>query len=245
MLQPHIRLDTLNDVKYALLPGDPARLDKIAKFLENPQELAFNREFRSLRGKYKNINVLALSTGIGGSSAAIAVEELKKIGIRAVIRIGSCGALQKNINQGDLIIVNAAVRDDGASKAYVDPRFPAVPNTDLLNACIESAKENDFPFHVGIAHSHESFYIDDNEQQEAYWSKLGVLGADMETAAVFTVAAIRGIKAASILNNVVVCGNDTAQSVADYASGEDLCAKGEKNEIITALEAFVRIGNKA
>lgn len=78
MLQPHIRLDTLNDVKYALLPGDPARLDKIAKFLENPQELAFNREFRSLRGKYKNINVLALSTGIGGSSAAIAVEELKK-----------------------------------------------------------------------------------------------------------------------------------------------------------------------
>ena len=128
-----------------------------------------------------------------------------------------------------MIIVNAAVRDDGASKAYVDPRFPAVPNTDLLNACIESAKENDFPFHVGIAHSHESFYIDDNEQQEAYWSKLGVLGADMETAAVFTVAAIRGIKAASILNNVVVCGNDTAQSVADYASGEDLCAKGEKN----------------
>ena len=146
MLQPHIRLDTLNDVKYALLPGDPARLDKIAKFLENPQELAFNREFRSLRGKYKNINVLALSTGIGGSSAAIAVEELKKIGIRAVIRIGSCGALQKNINQGDLIIVNAAVRDDGASKAYVDPRFPAVPNTDLLNACIESKKKNDFPF---------------------------------------------------------------------------------------------------
>ena len=243
MLQPHIRLDTLNDVKYALLPGDPARLDKIAKFLENPQELAFNREFRSLRGKYKNINVLALSTGIGGSSAAIAVEEMKNVGVKAVIRIGSCGALQKGIGIGDLIIVSGAVRDDGASRAYADLRYPAVPDTELLFDCIKSAEENAFPHHVGLCHSHESFYIDDNAEQEARWSKLGVLGADMETAAVFTVAAIRGIKAASILNNVVVCGNDTAQSVADYASGEDLCAKGEKNEIITALEAFVRMEN--
>lgn len=240
MLQPHIRLDTLNDVKYALLPGDPARLDKIAKFLENPQELAFNREFRSLRGKYKNINVLALSTGIGGSSAAIAVEELKKIGIRAVIRIGSCGALQKNINQGDLIIVNAAVRDDGASRAYADLRYPAVPDTELLFDCIKSAEENAFPHHVGLCHSHESFYIDDNAEQEARWSKLGVLGADMETAALFTVGRIRGIRTASILNNVVTYGEDTAASVSGYADGEDLCALGERREIVTALEAFVR-----
>ena len=89
------------------------------------QELAYNREFRSLRGRYKGVDVLALSTGIGGSSAGIAVEELHNIGITAAIRIGSCGALQKGIGLGELILVSGAVRDDGASKAYVPAIFPA------------------------------------------------------------------------------------------------------------------------
>lgn len=240
MLQPHIRLDETLGIKYALTPGDPARLDRIAPYLENVRELAYNREFRSLRGEYKGVPVLALSTGIGGSSAAIAVEEMKNVGVKAVIRIGSCGALQKGIGIGDLIIVSGAVRDDGASRAYADLRYPAVPDTELLFDCIKSAEENAFPHHVGLCHSHESFYIDDNAEQEARWSKLGVLGADMETAALFTVGRIRGIRTASILNNVVTYGEDTAASVSGYADGEDLCALGERREIVTALEAFVR-----
>lgn len=241
MLQPHIRLDETLGIKYALTPGDPARLDRVAPYLQNVRELAYNREFRSLYGEYKGVRILALSTGIGGSSAAIAVEEMKNVGVKAVIRIGSCGALQKGIGIGDLIIVSGAVRDDGASRAYADLRYPAVPDTALLFNCVESAKENAFPHHVGLAHSHESFYIDDNAEQEARWSKLGVLGADMETAALFTVGRIRGLKTASILNNVVTYGQDTASSVSDYASGEDMTAVGEKREILTALEAFVKL----
>lgn len=240
-LQPHIRLDENLQIKYALLPGDPARLDRIAAFLENVQELAYNREFRSLKGLYKGIKVLAISTGIGGASAGIAVEELHNIGVTAMIRIGSCGSLQKEVKLGDLVIVNGAVRDDGASKTYIDAIYPAVPDPYLMNACIESARDFGYPFHVGIARSHDSFYTDCEEEIDTYWSKRGVLGADMETAALFTIGSLRGVRTASILNNVVSYEEDTADSIAHYVDGEDLTMQGEKHEILTALEAFYRI----
>ena len=130
-LQPHIRLDETVGARCALLPGDPARLDRIAPFLTNVRALAFNREYRSLVGEYRGLPVLAVSTGIGGASAGIAVEELHAIGVTAMIRIGSCGALQPRVKLGDLILVSGAVRDDGASKTYLDPIFPAVPDTEL------------------------------------------------------------------------------------------------------------------
>ncbi|MCQ2965758.1 MAG: nucleoside phosphorylase [Alphaproteobacteria bacterium] len=235
MIQPHIQLDSLG-IKYALLAGDPARLDKIALQLEDVEELAYNREFRSLKGTYKGIQVLAMSTGIGGSSMAIAVEELSKIGITTMIRIGSCGALQKGIKIGDLIIGAGAVRDDGASNAYVDVKFPAVPNTEVLSAIIKSVEV--YPHHIGIIHSHESFYIDDNAEQEAYWSKKGVLGADMESAALMVIGRLRGVRTASILNNVVEYGKNTADAINDYSDGVNLSAVGERKEIEVALKAF-------
>ena len=97
MLQPHIQLDETIQARCAILPGDPGRLDRIALQLENVRELGFNREYRSLIGTYKGMPVLAMSTGMGGCSAGIGIEELKAIGITSMIRIGSCGALQKNI----------------------------------------------------------------------------------------------------------------------------------------------------
>lgn len=239
MQQPHIQLDESLNIKYAILPGDPARVDRIAALLDDPVELAFNREFKSLKGTYKGVPVLALSTGIGGASITIAIEELKNIGVTHVIRIGSCGAIRSGIGLGDLIIVNGAVRDDGASKSYVDVKYPAIPDTDLMLALIESAKAMNYKYHVGIARSHDSFYIDNEEEVSTYWGEKGVLGADMETAALFTVGRLRGLKCASILNNVVLWGQDTADSIGSYADGEKLSAKGERAEIIAALEAFV------
>lgn len=238
MIQPHIRLDDSSAAQYAILPGDPARIDRITPFLSDIKELAFNREFRSVSGTYKGVRVLAVSTGIGGCSAGIAVEELARIGVKAMIRIGSCGAMQPNIRLGDLILAAGAVRDDGASKAYVDLRYPAVADTELLNACLACVKEKNIPYHIGIVHSHESFYIDDNEDQKNFWAKKGVLCADMETAALLTIGRLRGIKTASILNNVVICGTDTADSIGGYVDGEQATLNGEKNEILTALEAF-------
>ncbi|MCR4704882.1 MAG: nucleoside phosphorylase [Lachnospiraceae bacterium] len=241
MLQPHIQLDESHHIKYAILPGDPARVDRIAKYFDDPKELAFNREFKSIKGLYKGVPVLALSTGIGGASMTIAIEELRQIGITHLIRIGSCGALKKGIGLGDLIIVNGAVRDDGASNTYVDAVYPAVPDTDLLFGVIESAKDAGYRYHVGIARSHDSFYIDDEEEVSRFWSERGVIGSDMETAALFTVGRLRGLKTASILNNVVLWGEDTADSIGSYADGENLTAKGEEAEILTALNAFASL----
>ena len=240
-LQPHIQLDTTIATKYALLPGDPARLDRIASFLENVIELKFNREYRSLVGTYKGVRILAISTGIGGSSTGIAVEELKNIGIQGMIRIGSCGSLQSKVKIGDLILVNGAVRDDGASKSYVDSIFPAVPDAELLFHCLNAAQELNVPYHIGIARSHDSFYTDNEEEIDAFWSKKGVLGCDMETSALFTIGALRGVQTASILNNIVAYGDETLDSIGSYVDGDTLAMTGEKNEILVALNAFVKL----
>ena len=244
MLQPHIQLPDDLNIRCALLPGDPARLDAIAKQLQNVEELAYNREFRSLRGTYRGLPVLAVSTGIGGSSAGIAIEELKNIGVTAMVRIGSCGALQQGIALGDLIFACGAIRDDGASKAYADVRYPAVPDTALLGHCIAAARDRGWPHHVGVVHSHESFYIDTNDAESAHWSRLGALGADMETAALFTIGRIRGVRTASILNNVVLDGEDTAESIGGYVDGADPAARGEEREIAVALEALYRLSKE-
>ena len=240
-LQPHIRLDSNHGAFSALLPGDPARLDRIKAFLTDVEELAYNREFRSLVGNYQGIRVLAVSTGIGGASAGIAVEELHNLGVQNMIRIGSCGALQPQVKIGDLIFVSGAVRDDGASKTYIEPIFPAVPDSSLLFACVSAAKSRGYRFHTGIARSHDSFYTDREAEIDAYWSKRGVLGADMETAALYTIGHLRGLRTMSILNNVVAFEEDTAGAIGSYVDGETAAMQGEEHEIIIALDALVQV----
>ena len=240
-LQPHIRLSENHGAVSALLPGDPARLDRIRPFLSDVSELAYNREYRSLVGTYRGVRVLAVSTGIGGASAGIAVEELSRLGVTNIIRIGSCGALQPEVKIGDLILVSGAVRDDGASKTYLDSIFPAVPNSDLHFACVRAATERDFAHHVGIARSHDSFYTDREEEIDAYWAKRGVLGCDMETAALYTIGHLRGVRTMSILNNVVASETDTLDAIGSYVDGEAAAMLGEEHEILVALDAFAQI----
>lgn len=237
-VQAHICLDDTLGIRCALLPGDPKRIDRITPFLTDVKELCYNREFRSVSGNYKGVPVVCVSTGIGGASCAIAVEELKNIGVTHMIRIGSCGALQNDIGLGDLILVSGAVRDDGASKMYIDPMFPAVADDELLFAVKNAAKELGVKSHTGLARSHDSFYTDYEEERHDKWQKAGVLGCDMETAALYTVGRLRGVKAMSILNNVVLSGEDTADSIGGYVDGETLTMQGERNEILVALEAF-------
>lgn len=241
-IQPHIQLSkSLITSKYAILPGDPKRIDTIKQFLTNPKEIQYNREFRSVEGLYKNMPILAISTGIGGSSTSIVVEELKNLGVTTLIRVGSAGAFQNYIKIGDLIIAEGVIRDDGASKAYVDPIYPACPNHSLLEKIIQSCNQLNYKYHTGVILSHETFYHDQNDEESEKWSKLGVLGADFESAALMTVGRIRGCKCASILNNVVEYGKDTAESVGNYIEGENLSVLGEKREIEIALEACYKM----
>lgn len=240
-VQPHIQCGAEDAARYAVLPGDPQRVERMKRFLAEVREITFNREYKSIIGTYKGVKIMAMSTGMGGVSTGIAVEELKQIGVEVMIRIGSCGALQPGIRLGELIIANGAVRDEGTTKAYVESVYPAIPNTELLFAVIEAARGCGVPYHVGKIRSHDSFYTEQEDQIDAYWSCKGILGSDMETAALFAIGDLRGVKTASILNTVVEMEDDLAEGINHYADGAARVMQGEENEIITALEACLSL----
>ncbi|WP_409304240.1 nucleoside phosphorylase [Peribacillus sp. SCS-155] len=237
-LQPHLRITANFHTRYALLPGDPARVEEVAKYLEQPKHLAFNREFKTISGRYKGIPLLVTSTGIGGASTGIAVEELKNAGVNVMIRIGSCGSLQEDIHIGELVIASGAVRNDGASDAYIERAYPAIPDAELLFHLIHAAKSADYKHYIGRIRSHDSFYTDRENEIDAYWSKKGILAADMETAALFVIGGLRGIKTASILNVVVEKEGSLEGGINDYTDQRTESKQGEHKEIHTALEAI-------
>ena len=180
---PHIQLPEDLGIEYAVLPGDPARVDRVAACLEQAEFLVFNREYKSVKGLYHGIPVLVMSTGMGGPSTAIAVEELHRIGVKAAVRIGSCGALLPDIHLGDLVFAKGAVRDEGTSLGYAPLSYPAVPDFGLLMALQSSARELGIPWHMGIVRSHDCLYRDENPEIYENWAKKGVAASDMETAA--------------------------------------------------------------
>lgn len=135
--------------------------------------------------------MLIISTGMGGPSTAIAVEELARTGVRQMIRIGSCGALTPTLDLGDLVLVCGAVRDDGTSAGYLPAEYPAVPDLDLLNACRTAARRQQAPYQIGIARSHDCMYRDDNPALYETWSRRGVIASDMETATMLVVGRLR------------------------------------------------------
>lgn len=241
MKQPHILCNKDDVTPRVLLPGDPARVDRVAKFLDNIKEIAYNREFKTITGSYKGVAITVTSTGIGGASAVIAMEELIACGAKAFIRIGSAGASQKGIALGDLILTTAAVRQDGASRMYVEEAFPAVADHELLGLMKKACEDCNYKHHLGITRSHDSFYIDNEQETLKYWSSKGVLGSDMEAATVLTLASLRGVRAAAVLNNVVIFGEDVKDGIGEYVDEAAAAAEGERREIEVALEALVGI----
>ncbi|POT54550.1 uridine phosphorylase [Citrobacter amalonaticus] len=238
-MQPHIRLSkSMTSAQYALLPGDPERVDRIARFLDDPEMLGQNREFRAARGWYQGVEILVLSTGIGGPSTAIAIEELRQIGVNTLIRIGSCGALQDALALGEVIIASGAVADDGTSKTYAPVSYPACADPLLTAMLMQQAKQMKIPAVCGLVRSHDSFYTDHEAELDAEWSGRGILGADMETAALMTVGSLRGLRTASLLNVVVAHNGCLGNSINNYVQQETLCQLGEERQISLALQAI-------
>ncbi len=244
MIQPHLQCSSDDVAKMVILPGDPGRVDRVSKYLDGYQEIAYNREFKSIKGKYKGMDVTVVSTGIGGASACIALEELIACGGEYFIRIGSLGAYRQNIAIGDLVIAEGAVREDGASRMYIGKSYPAVPDMEITGNLIKKASELNYPYHTGIVRSHDSFYIDDEEDVIGYWSNKGVLGGDMETAALMTIGRLRSVKVGSVLNNVVLYKDDVKDGINSYVELNNMSEEGEKREIILALEALFEINKK-
>lgn len=229
--EPHTQLTSAIDTDRAIIMGDPARVDTIAALMENVQEWAYNREYKSIVGEYRGAKILAMSTGIGAPSAGIGVEELHRVGVHYVVRVGSAGAMQKGIELGKLIIAEGVVREDGLSKRYVPEIYPAVPAYRLLNLAHKYAPEAVY----GIIRSHDGFYTDDNAEDEAFWSGKGIVGSDMESGILMVIGRQRGMETLSILNNVVLYEGDLSAGVNSLVSGEDLVAQGERESLLAAL----------
>ncbi|WP_213715509.1 nucleoside phosphorylase [Cedecea lapagei] len=238
-LQPHIRLSReMTHARYALLPGDPKRVEHVAQFLDNVEDFGSNREYRALRGWFRGVEVLVMSTGMGGPSTAIAVEELRQIGVTNLIRIGSCGAMQNHIRLGDLVIATAAVRDEGTSQMYIDKGYPACADIGLVHHLTQQTKRLGYASHCGYVRSHDSFYTEREDEINQYWSGKGILAADMETAPLMVVGALRGLRIASVLNVVVEHSGNLEEGINNYQQQEHSCQQGESREILLALEAL-------
>lgn len=236
--QPHIQCGPGDTTPYVLLPGDPARVRRIAEMLENPREVAYNREFLTMVGEYEGVGVTVTSTGCGAPSMCIALEEHVRLGVRVAIRVGSCGALQPGMDCGDLVVATAAARCDGTTALYADPAFPAVADWDVTAELADAAKRTGARVHVGPVHSHDSFYVDDYQGIRQRWSRLGLLASDMETGALFVIGRIRGVRTGSILNVVVPFEGHTEDGIARFQKGEDVTRCGERNSIPAALKAL-------
>ena len=196
--------------KYVLLPGDPGRSEKIAQHFENPKLVANNREYVTYTGYLKGEKVSVTSTGIGGPSTAIAVEELVAIGADTFIRVGTCGGINLKVLGGDCVVATGAIRFEGTSREYAPIEFPAVPDFSVATALVEAAKDLNLRCHAGVVQCKDSFYGQHSpgrmpvagrlhERWEA-WKRLGVLASEMEAAALYTVAAALDVRAGTVLN---------------------------------------------
>jgi uridine phosphorylase len=194
--------------QYVLVPGDPARTPMIAKYLDGAREVAFSREYRTFTGSLEGVAVSAMSSGMGGPSVAIAVEELNELGVHTFLRVGTCGAAQPEIKMGDLVIGIGSVRSEGTPNGYVPLEYPAIASLDVVNALVEAAKSARVPYHVGVIRSVDALYSDlmpdtmprphHVREELDMWSRAGVLSNDMESSTLFVVARLRKLRAGTI-----------------------------------------------
>jgi len=208
----HIGFDDTHGAKYAILPGDPGRVESIAKYLDNPRFHCQNREYTTWLGELEGQTVMVMSTGMGAPSTAIAVEELNITGIRTFIRIGTCGGMAEPVIGGDVVIATGAIRQEGTSKEYVPVEFPAMADISVTNALIEGAKTLGEPWHAGVVHCKDSFYGQHSPERMPAgedliknwkaWIKAGCLASEMESAALYIVAQTLGVKAGCVLSVV-------------------------------------------
>lgn len=234
--------DDLKGATLAIVPGDPDRSARISSLLYDPECLAKTREFHVYRGVLNGHNIVVCSTGIGGPSTSIAVEELAQLGINTFLRIGTTGAIQPHINEGDILISQASVRLDGASQHFAPLSYPAASDFFATQAMVNACNELGIQFHIGITASSDTFY----PGQERYdthsgyvprafqgsceeWQKLGVMNYEMESATLFTMCAALGLRAACVAGVLV---NRTKQEIPNVDHGEI-----ERKSVAVVIEA--------
>ncbi|MGL5438088.1 MAG: uridine phosphorylase [Lachnospiraceae bacterium] len=237
----HIQVAKGEVGKYVILPGDPKRCELIARYFDNPRLIADNREYITYTGTLDGEPVSVTSTGIGGPSAAIAVEELVMCGADTFLRVGTSGGMDLEVKSGDLVIANGAIRMEGTSREYAPIEFPAVPDFVVTTALAEAARQMDLPYHVGVVQCKDSFYGQHSPETKPVsyelqakwdaWVKLGCKASEMESAAVFTVASALKVRAGSVF--LVIANQERAKAGLDNPVVHDTDAA-----IRTAVEAI-------
>lgn len=215
--------------QYVILPGDPGRCEKIAKFFDNPVKVGQNREYTTYTGTLNGVKVSVCSTGIGGPSASIAVEELCDCGAHTFIRIGTCGGMQLDVLSGDVAISTASIRAEGTTREYAPIEFPAVANIECTNALIQAAKNLNQRYVVGVSQSKDAFYGqhrpetlpngDELLRKWKAWIALDCKVSEMESAALFMVGQYRKVRTGACF--LVVANQERAAAGLDNPQVHD------------------------
>lgn len=239
-LQPHIMCGVGDVAKYVLISGDPKRVEKIATLFDESVKVGEYRGFVTYTGSVEGVGVSACSTGIGCPSAAIVVEELAKIGAETLIRVGTTGSLQADVEVGDVVIASAAVRGDGTSRSYVPIEYPAVADFNVTSALFQAAQESKRRVHFGTVLTSDAFYGDVDILKR--WSRFNVLSVEMECSVIFTLSKLRKLKAGAILavDSKPLMGRKKGEFEPGQKTGEldDSVQKAIEEEIHVAIEAM-------
>ena len=245
-VQFHIQCAPGQVGKYCILPGDPGRCQAIAAWFDNPVHVQTNREYVTYTGTLLGEPVSVVSTGIGGPSAAIAMEELCNLGAHTFVRVGTSGGIKLEVQSGDVVVATAAVRMEGTSREYAPLEYPAVPDYHVLSALVRASEQLGKSWHAGVVQCKDSFYGQHSpgrmpvsyelEQKWEAWKRLGVLASEMESAALFTVAAARGVRCGSVFH--VIWNQEREKAGLDQKESHDTSAAIQVG--VEALKLLIR-----
>jgi uridine phosphorylase len=237
----HIQVAPGEVGRYVILPGDPKRCEKIAQYFDNPVLIADNREYVTYTGTLDGVKVSVTSTGIGGPSAAIAMEELKRCGADTFLRVGTCGGMQLEVKGGDLVIATGAIRAEGTSKEYAPIEYPAVADFDIALAMRQAAASLGFTAHLGVVQCKDSFYGQHEPEVKPVsyellnkweaWIRCGCLASEMESAALFVVGSCLKVRVGTVL--LTIANQERAKAGLENEQVHDT-----SGAIRTAVEAI-------
>lgn len=237
----HIQVAPGEVGRYVILPGDPKRCGKIAQYFDNPVLIADNREYVTYTGTLDGVKVSVTSTGIGGPSAAIAMEELKRCGADTFLRVGTCGGMQLEVKGGDLVIATGAIRAEGTSKEYAPVEYPAVADFDIALAMRQAAASLGFTAHLGVVQCKDSFYGQHEPEVKPVsyellnkweaWIRCGCLASEMESAALFVVGSCLKVRVGTVL--LTIANQERAKAGLENEQVHDT-----SGAIRTAVEAI-------
>ena len=239
--QYHLQVGPGDVGEYVLMPGDPKRCEKIAAYFDDAKLIADNREYVTFTGSLDGVKVSVTSTGIGGPSTAIALEELTRCGANTFLRVGTCGGIQLDVKGGDLVIATGAIRMEGTSKEYAPIEFPAVADIEVTNALREAADKLGFTTHTGVVQCKDSFYGQHEPENKPVgyellnkwdaWIRCGALASEMESATMFVVGSVLKARVGTVL--LVFANQERAK-----AGLENIQVHDTDEAIRTAIEAI-------